>query len=215
MGLGTCYNAVTIRIMMVLLLMMGGYAHIVDVCSAFLLGLFDNNGELYASVPKGWEKFYPSNVVLLLMRTVYGLKQAANCFYRLLVSIMSILQFEKSKADPCLYHKWDKTHGLMVWLSWCNDLLLFGRNKDSVVTEVKELKKHFAVDDVGALEDYLGCKIDFDWSKLSSSISHDMPMPQKPQELSSKHPRLDITLHFKWGNAYLCNTSSVRLFLFT
>ena len=46
-------NAVTIRIMMVLSLMMGGYAHIVDVCSAVLLGLFDNNEELYASVPKG------------------------------------------------------------------------------------------------------------------------------------------------------------------
>ena len=101
-------NAGTIRIMMILLLMMGGYAHIVDVCSAFLLSLFDNAEELYASVPKGWEKFYPSNVVLLLMRTVHGLKQAANCFYHLLVSVMTTLSFDKSKADPCLYHKWDE-----------------------------------------------------------------------------------------------------------
>ena len=57
-------NAVTIRILLVLLLMMGGYAHIVDVCSAFLLGLFDNGEELYAYVPKGWENKFAGDVVL-------------------------------------------------------------------------------------------------------------------------------------------------------
>ena len=59
----------------------------------------------------------------------------------------------------------------MVLLSWCDDLLIFGRNKDSVLTEVKELKEHFAVDDVGALEDYLGWKIDFDWSQPSCTFT--------------------------------------------
>jgi hypothetical protein len=28
-------------------------------------------------VPEGFERFYPSNVVLLLLKTIYGLKQAA------------------------------------------------------------------------------------------------------------------------------------------
>ena len=81
-------NAVTIRIVLVILLMMGGYAYVIDVCSAFLLGLFDNDDErVYVSVTNGWERFSPKNVVLLLLKTVYGLKQAANCFYRLLVSV--------------------------------------------------------------------------------------------------------------------------------
>ena len=43
-------NAVTIRMILVLLLMMGGYAHIVDVYSAFLLGLFDNGEHFCASL---------------------------------------------------------------------------------------------------------------------------------------------------------------------
>ena len=107
-------SAVTVRIVIVLLLMMGGYAHIVDVCSAFLLGMFSNGERLYAAVPEGWEHKFPPNALLLLLRTIYGLKQAAKCFYRLLVSVMTGLFFTKSLADPCLYHKWDPEHGLLL-----------------------------------------------------------------------------------------------------
>ena len=52
-------SAVTVRVVIVLLLMMNGYAHIVDVCSAFFLGLFDNEERIYASVPQGWEDKFP------------------------------------------------------------------------------------------------------------------------------------------------------------
>ena len=105
-------NAVPIRIKIVLLLMMGGYAHVIDGCSAFLLGLFDSDDErVYVSIPNSWERFFQKNVVLLLLKTVHGLKQVANCFYRLLVSVMSGLQFQKSAADPCLY--W--VRGFSVW----------------------------------------------------------------------------------------------------
>ena len=119
-------NAVTIRIVLVLLLMMGGYAHIVDVCSAFLLGLFDDCDErVYVTIPKGWDQFFPTNTVLLLLKTVYGLKQAANCFYRLLISVMITLGFAKSHADPCLFTTSGITqtvllsgsHGLTIYLS--------------------------------------------------------------------------------------------------
>ena len=159
-------NAVTICIVLVLLLMMGGYLHVIDVCSAFLLGLFDNEDErVYVSVPNGWEQFFPKNVVLFLLKTVYGLKQAANCFYRLLVSVMSGLKFQKSAADPCLNFKWDDEEGLIVWLSWIEDLLIVNRSKKCVLREVERIIGVFGVDDVGPLEDYLGCKLDFNWAK--------------------------------------------------
>ena len=49
-------SASTIRIMLVIMLMRGGYAHIIDVCSAFLFGLFgEHEPKLYANIPKGWE----------------------------------------------------------------------------------------------------------------------------------------------------------------
>ena len=97
--------AMTIRIMLVLMLMSNWYAHIVDVMGAFLLGFFQNGEQIYTPVPVGWESFFPPNVLLLLLRTVYGLKQAANCFYILLAKTMKMMAFTKSHADPALFFK--------------------------------------------------------------------------------------------------------------
>ena len=52
------------------------YAKLNDVHGAFLEGLFSHGEKLYMNVPKGFEKFYPIDVVLLLLKTPYGLKQA-------------------------------------------------------------------------------------------------------------------------------------------
>ena len=41
------------------------------------------------------------------------------------------------------------------------------RTKKSVLDEVEAVKTHLNVDDVGALADYLGCNLTFDWDELS------------------------------------------------
>lgn len=56
------------------------YAILVDVKGAFLNGEFTNGEKIYMKVPKGMEKHYPPNVVLLLLKCLYGLKQAAMAF---------------------------------------------------------------------------------------------------------------------------------------
>ena len=151
--------AMTIRIMLVLYLMTcSWYAHIVDVMGAFLLDFFQKGEKIYTPIPLGWESFFPPNVLLLLLRTIYGLKQAANCFYVLLVKTMRSLSFSRSPADPALFYKWHETKGLMVWLSWTDDLICFG-NQEEVLQEVDSIKGKFEVDDVGRLTDYLGCTI--------------------------------------------------------
>jgi hypothetical protein len=48
------------------------YAYVLDVVGAFLLGKFDPKHKMYMRVPRGFEKFYPDHVVLLLMKTLYG-----------------------------------------------------------------------------------------------------------------------------------------------
>ena len=110
-------NDVTIRLMLCILLISGMYAHIVDVQGAFLLGTFENNEQIYCDVPEGWEEYFKQGVLLLLLKTVYGLKQAANCFYNLLVHTMRNLDFNKSRAEPAMFYKWHPVHGIIVWLS--------------------------------------------------------------------------------------------------
>jgi Reverse transcriptase (RNA-dependent DNA polymerase) len=54
---------------------------IVDVNGAFLHGKFKDKHKMYMAVPKGFEKYYSSGMVLLLLKTLYGTKQAALQFW--------------------------------------------------------------------------------------------------------------------------------------
>jgi hypothetical protein len=73
---------VTIRIVMTLIVMAAWAAHLMDVHGAFLKGKFRDGEVIYMKVPQGFEKFYLQNVALLLLRTIYGLVQAALAFWR-------------------------------------------------------------------------------------------------------------------------------------
>jgi hypothetical protein len=57
-----------------------------DVRGAFLHGVFADGEEIYMEVPQGFEHWYSNQHVLLLLRTIYGLKQAAYAFWRALLS---------------------------------------------------------------------------------------------------------------------------------
>jgi hypothetical protein len=58
---------------------------LLDVKGAFLCGNFENGEKIYMEVPQGFERFYAKNTVLLLLKTIYGLKQAALAFWRQLL----------------------------------------------------------------------------------------------------------------------------------
>jgi hypothetical protein len=73
---------ITIRMVFVLMDMGKLYAELVDVKGAFLTASFEDHHKMYVDVPSGFEKYYPQGVVLLLLRTLYGTKQAAIQFGR-------------------------------------------------------------------------------------------------------------------------------------
>ena len=76
---------ITVRIVLTILLMSSWAAHIVNVNGAFLLGEFRENDHIYMKIPKGFERFYSSDVLLYLRKTLYGVKNAAKAFWRLLL----------------------------------------------------------------------------------------------------------------------------------
>ena len=108
-------------------------------------------------IPEGFEDKYCVNCVLLLPRTLYGLKQAAMAFWKQLLAAMRRMGFERSKADPCLYYCWT-TCGLVLWLSWIDDCLCMGP-AEIVEEKKKELIKQFDCSDEGGLDEYVECKI--------------------------------------------------------
>ena len=67
-------NHIVVRICLILHIIVAWQAWIVDVGGSFLNDQFDKGEVLYMKVPQGFEKFYPRNVRLLLLRSLYGTK---------------------------------------------------------------------------------------------------------------------------------------------
>ena len=160
--------------MLTLAIMAGWVGHIIDVKGAFLHGEFENGEVIYTKIPEGFEKFWdPKEWVWLLQKTSYGLIQAAVQFWKTLLKAMNYMNYERSKADPCLYHNYNEKDGLSVWLSWVDDCCILGEEK--VVLKSKEkLKQLFDCDDVGELTEYVGCKLD--WNREKGTIKFTQPV---------------------------------------
>ena len=93
----------TIKMVLILLLMQKGIAHVVNVKGAFVYRKFKGGEKVFVKVPRGFEEFYPKDTVLLLKKTLYGLKQAAKAFYRKLLAEERNIGLQQSIADPYLY----------------------------------------------------------------------------------------------------------------
>jgi len=63
-------NDATIKIVFILMAMAKWYSEIVDLLGAFLHGEFENEKEVYMEVLQGFEKYFPIDVVLLLLKTI-------------------------------------------------------------------------------------------------------------------------------------------------
>jgi hypothetical protein len=151
-------NEIVIRMIMVLIVMASWWAELLDVRGAFLTSEMDPENRCYLKVPEGFEKFYPSNVALKLLKTLYGLKQSAYEFWKMLVMAFKHMTYERSKVDPCLFFKWT-TYGLVLWITWVDDCLVCG-NKKGVLEAKKLLMERFDCDEIGKLTEYIRCKID-------------------------------------------------------
>ena len=75
-------NEATIRVVLVLSVVFGWANQLVDVKGAFLCGNFQEEKPIYMKVPEGFETHYTEGMVLKLMKTIYGLKQAARAFWQ-------------------------------------------------------------------------------------------------------------------------------------
>ena len=64
----------TVCIVFMLILMMRLTTDLMDINSAFLNGTFDPVVKVHIGVPKGFSRWYGEDMVLLLLKTLYGLK---------------------------------------------------------------------------------------------------------------------------------------------
>jgi hypothetical protein len=147
-------NDITFQILLVAMVAWGLKARIIDVETAFLHGELEE--EIYMEVPKGMEA--EGDECLLLLKTIYGLVQAAHQFYKKLVEALQNHGFSGGHIDPCLWIKRGPLGVVMIAI-YVDDCLAIGDEDalDEVIDQLIEFGFQLKV--VNDLVDYLSCRI--------------------------------------------------------
>ena len=160
---------VTIRVILILLVMANWTGYILDVKDAFLKGTFSNGKKIFMEIPDGFQKWYPSYIVLQLQRTLYQLIQAALQFWRAIRLAMRSVQLERNCVDPCMFYKWVNGSFVIV-LTWIDDFLIAG--PDHLIPGIRrDIEAVFDCEDVGVMVEYVGCKVDCNRKERSLKLT--------------------------------------------
>jgi hypothetical protein len=177
---------VTIHIVLTLLLLARWYAELIDVKGAFLHGEFEEGETLYMEIPEGFEQYYPAGFIWLLLRTIYGLKQAAVAFWKQLILAFASMNYSRSKADPCLYFNWT-IDGLIVWISWVDGCLVAGKKKGVLIAK-GQMTARFDCEEIGEVGEYAGCKVERNYEENSIKLTQPVMLQSFVDGPSTKYP---------------------------
>jgi hypothetical protein len=137
-----------------------------DVITAYLLGKLDE--EIYMMQPAGFIRTgMKRNLVCRLLRSLYGLKQAARVWNQKVHAFLLKIGFVRSTADPCLYIDAKRSIYITIWV---DDLLIVGKHGRDIAKIKAQLSGEFEMKDLGQLTHFLGMQIS---RHLNGTISID------------------------------------------
>jgi hypothetical protein len=170
--------------------------HQMDIDNAFLHAHLPE--QIFMKIPEGTddqelETARKQGSVLLLLRSLYGLRQASREWFTLLKARLESKQWKPSHIDQCLFTKtFDGKHPGYI-IIYVDDLILIGPN-DDIITEIKSnINADFPAKDLGKLSHLLGIRfartdtesISLDQSALiqkfiTKFIPHNRAKPSTP-----------------------------------
>lgn len=151
----------SIRFILALAALHGLHIHQMDVVTAFLNGLLDE--DVYMEPPPGVTVGKErSNHVFKLRKALYGLKQSPRAWYQVIDRFMYDQGFERSLCDPAVYiQRAGVTKGVfpMIIAIYVDDLLIVGGHMTHINHFKKTLSKRFEMKDLGVAKTLLGIDI--------------------------------------------------------
>jgi hypothetical protein len=146
----------TVRLLLALAAHRGWPVHHMDVKSAFLNG--DLEEEVYVHQPPGFIDDKNTNGVLRLRKALYGLQQAPRAWNAKLDAVLNSLGFERSPLEHGVYRRNTSASTLIVGV-YVDDLVITGSDEDDMNEFKEEMKRMFAMSDLGLLSYYLGIEV--------------------------------------------------------
>lgn len=148
-------NINSIRIVLAICCRNGYIIAQIDVDTAFLNA--ELNEDVYMEPPEGLE--VDDDVVCLLQKSLYGLKQAAFAWNKMIHEYLVQIGFAACAVDQCIYVKIIDCRCIFICLH-VDDMLIAAR-LDSDITEVKKsIETLFRIKDLGEAKFVLGMEIE-------------------------------------------------------
>jgi len=125
-----------------------------DVKGAYLNGKLTQ--AIYMAQPVGFED--DSGQVCLLVKSIYGLKQAGRVWNIEFDSAMQKYSYKPLISDPCTYILCQGEDFIIITI-WVDDLLLFGTLDELIKQTVAQLKAEWEITDLGEPVKIVGIEI--------------------------------------------------------
>ena len=152
----------SLRLLLALAALADWEIHQMDVKSAFLNGLLDE--EIYMEQPTGFVVPGQSNKVCLLQKAIYGLKQASRAWNLQFHSVLLDLGFTRTHSDAGVYHRQDAGGSTIIIILYVDDITILGDKLRAIENLKATLANRYEMTDLGEIDSYLGVRIKRDRS---------------------------------------------------
>ncbi|KAE8973638.1 hypothetical protein PF011_g25171 [Phytophthora fragariae] len=146
-----------------------------DVDTAFLYGKLEE--EIYIELPEGLRELLElaeaegeDDIVCMLLRSLYGLKQASRVWNKTIDKHLKSMGFEPADADPCVYTRGEGDDECIVCL-YVDDMLIASRQKTVIAPVKAGIAEKFRIKDLGRARFIVGIEIDYDMEHRTLGIS--------------------------------------------
>ena len=161
----------SLRLLLALAALEDWEIHQMDVKSAFLNGLLDE--EIYMEQPEGFVDPDHPDKVCLLKKAIYGLKQASRAWNLQFHGVLLELGFTRTRSDAGVYHREDDG-GTTIIILYVDDITIISDSLKNINQVKSTLSKRYEMTDLGEIDSYLGVNIKRDRSvkRLEIDQSH-------------------------------------------
>ncbi|SGZ16095.1 BQ5605_C029g10728 [Microbotryum silenes-dioicae] len=145
----------SIRCLLALSAANGYHVHQADIDKAYLHGELDH--DIWMTTPRGFD--FPSDKVLRLRRSIYGLKQAGRIWNCHIDTSLRNLGYKATGTDHCIYSRIDNQQRPHYIALYVDDLLIVSPGLDEIKRVISGLEQQYGVKRLGPAEYILGIQI--------------------------------------------------------
>ena len=159
----------SLRLLLALAALEDWEIHQLDVKSAFLNGMLDE--EIYMEQPQGFIITGQETKVCRLKKAIYGLKQASRAWNQQFHGVLTELGFTRTFSDAGVYvYHQRRGDGPLFVILYVDDITILGASLKAVKQLKEDLAKRYEITDLGEIESYLGIRITCDRPKKRLEI---------------------------------------------